>query len=244
MPIETLDNRNNGSIQENLMKLKNSIQEQKESKRIPWKFEYIKSTKDSQNRNRKLYSYTFLQWWTIWWVADKRKDQMWWYLSERIYTICDKNWNEIKRNRFSRWETIFIKVSNTDIIDPTPEMSLTEINKLSNNEIIWIFKQMDNFIDLRLYHDINWIIDKTNANIHEDKKWTFIKIKNKKLYINNIRQTWKQWAVISCNTSDQCLNYIVIWIQKWSNIQGIKYERFPNKWHKNFEKWTFKDAIY
>ena len=94
---------------------------QNESRNIPWKVEFVGNKKDKENKERKVYSYTLVQWGNMFWVADKFSSQLWFNISlydDEIYKFFDKNgnriynwteWNTIN-HRFNRWETVYFWV--------------------------------------------------------------------------------------------------------------------------------------
>lgn len=194
---------------------------QAEIKKTPWKVEYLWNKKDKQNRNWKWYSYTFAQWWTVNWAMDKWYDQIWWKIGSRRLKYCDKDWNKLKKERFWKWETIYIKVPNTDIIDPTPEMT--------SNDIMNISKDVLN----KLMYDDSYIH-------HCDKMWTYYIINGKKIYsdwwptqnINNYViknktfidfEWWEWWSTTSVSLIKKV----------WTNYIWVRYDGY------DIYRWNF-----
>ena len=202
---------------------------QKEKKNTPWKVEYIWNKKDKQNRNWKFYSYTFTQWGNIWWAMNKFDSQLW--KDTRYERYCDINWNKLKKEWFNKWETIYYKEPNTDIIDPTPEMNLNEIMKMSDNDI-------SQFL-------IDGSYEKLHKNTHSDEKGTYKIINWKKLYITtHIIEYNILW--LNDNTSyidlditwdgDTSPESICICRKIWNKLSWIYYD-----WAKD---WKWKPVVY
>ena len=150
------------------------VPKNKETKGIPGKIEYIGDKQDDLNRNWKYYSYTFVEWWTLGWVRNKWYSQKW--DNENYFEFCDQNWNKLEDERFGKWETIFIKIPNKDIIDPTPEITIDEIMKMSDNDLHQLF---DDLVEWA-----NWW-GKNNTKdflYHVDQKWEYFIINGKKIY--------------------------------------------------------------
>ncbi len=205
--------------------------EKNESQKTPWKFEYVRNTKDKDNRNWKVYRYTFSEWGTLWWVSNKRDAKMWISLAEvQPYKFCDANWNELKKKRFNKWETVYIKIANADIIDPTPEMSKEEIMKISDNDLI----ELNNY-----YHNNRYKI------WHKDKLWHFIKLNNKKLYLE-YSNPQHNWSYIYLGWWDG-LRTISIYRKTWNKYQWIYYDTDSStnvyRWELKYNSWWWAVPI-
>lgn len=214
--------------------------EKNEYNHTPWKFEYIRNTKDNENRNWKVYSYTFSQWGNLHWVSDKRKSQMWSDLNEiQPYKFCDEIWNTIKKywKHFNKWETIYLRIPNTDIIDPTPEMSKEEIMKISDNDLI----------ELDYYYHRN-----RDKLYHKDKLWNFLKLNNKKIYWNiyDNNKPQRDWAYINIAWSSE-YRTIAIYRKTWNKLQWVFYNncdevqgvyRWELKWLNS--EWAIPPSYY
>ena len=183
---------------------------QKERKNTPWKIEYIWNKKDKQNRNWKFYSYTFAQWWNIWGAMNKFDSQLW--KDTRYERYCDMNWNKLKKEWFNKWETIYYKEPNTDIIDPTPEMTINEIMKISDNNLYQIVE----FEDWTLLNKVNYIR-------HCDRKWRYIIINGKKLYYGHSFQSdlKENTPYIEIQGHEGFVDAISIFVKKWGKYQWV-----------------------
>jgi len=205
MSVEALKDSNEDLFQGSLQELKNQIDK-------PWQVEYIWNKKDNQNRNRKFYSYKFEQWWTKRWVSDKFESQLW---KNTFYgTFCDKNGNPLKKERFAKWETIYYKEANTDIIDPTPEMTMDEIMKMSDNDIQKLFSYFDG--------NVPWSSLQYEYIEHKDKKWDYIIVNDKKIYwASNDPKEDIPYFYFKAPESRTNLMYVAIAIKRWNKLQWI-----------------------
>jgi len=197
--------------------------EQKENKNIPWKVEFIWNKKDKEKRNWKFYSYTFSQWGTIWWVMNKFESQLW--MSTDYYKFCDKNGKKLTKEYFNKWETIYYKAPNTDIIDPTPEMTINEIMKLSNNDILQILKFE------------SW--DKNIKYVtHTDKKWRYIIVNQKKLYyeFSNFKENTPYINVEAHESATNVYGFAIA-VKKWGKYQWIYcwYDGKIYRWELSYD---------
>ena len=221
MSIEALNNQNENLFQENLYELKNQIiqwqqkdKEKKESKKVPWKFEYIWNKKDKEGRSWKFYSYTFVQWGTLEWVINKRTGTH----DLSFDNFCDKDWNKTKKEKFKKWETVYIKIPNIDIINPTPEMNSDEIMWLSKEKLHQIYSSYDRMIT------------------HQDKNWFYIIINKKKLYFTAGKDLQNNRTYIDINAGEGD-NYISIWKKNWNKIMWVYLDDVGNiyKWNLKYE---------
>lgn len=222
--IETLNKEHSFSQELSNLQM-NIIKEQKEAQKKPWKFEYIGNKKDRQNRNRKFYSYTLVQGWASLWIIEKRKEQMW-KDNITLDNFCDTNWNKIKKEHFNKWEQVYIKIPNTDIIDSTPEMTSNEIMNISKNTLNKIFSNINNSIN------------------HEDKNWKYIIINNKKLY-------YTLWKALNDNRTyidiDETDMSISIGRKSWNKINWIFLQQLDNiyyKWNLKYKNWALMPEHY
>lgn len=209
---------------------KKNNNEQHEKQNTPWRIEYIWNKKDKKNKNWKQYSYTFVQGGTIEWVDDKRIAKFKDNIHDHLYRFyCDKNWNKLNKKRFNKWETIYIREPNIDIIDPTPDMTINEIMSISDNDLKNILYECDTYKNYEL------------SNKHRDKLWEFIKINGKKVYIlnalgsqnnNNLSNTK---ACIDYTTHET--TYISIIKKVWNNYRWISW---GNTWDDRVYRWNFK----
>lgn len=182
--------------------------------------EFVKNYKDTENKDWKIYKYTFIQWGNLEWVKDKYDKQigvkdwhiMLHYINVPIY-LCNTNWDKLSKSHFDKGETIYFKVPNVDIVNTTPEMNINDIMNLSDNDITWIY---DDYASLT-----------KSPNRHIDKNWTFIIVNNKKIY--------EQWGgknyisnrtYISIEAHETITNIYNISIRRkeWNNISWIFYE--------------------
>ena len=216
--LETLNKEY--SLSQELSDLQMNItKEQKEAKKTPWNFEYIENKKDKQNRNRKFYRYTLMQRGTSLWIINKRKEKMW-KDNITLDNFCDINWNKIKKELFNTWEQVYIKIPNTDIIDPTPEMSSNEIWNISKNNLNKIFSNIDTFIN------------------HEDKNWKYIVINNRKLYYTLWKALNDNRTYIYIDEAEMCIS---IWKKSWDKINWVYLQQGDNtyyKWNLKYNNWT------
>ena len=206
--------------------------EKKENSNIPWKVEFLWDKKDKKNRSFKWYSYKFAQWWTIWWVMDKFESQLW--KSTFYEKFCDKNGNPLKKEWFAKWETIYYKEPNTDIIDPTPEMTINEIMKMSDNDV----KQLYKYFSWQ-----NWNL----YNQHQDKKWWYIIINGKKLYETRwSSEITENKPFINTDVAESSTNVyqISLWIKKWNKFQWIILDCTDINNEPKRGTFSLKDAFY
>lgn len=190
------------------------VPKNKETKNNSWKVEYIWKKKDKENRSRKYYSYTFVSWWNLGWVINKWNEQKW----NRDYSdweFCDENWNKLQQDWFEKWETIYIKEPNTDIIDPTPEMSMDEIMSLSDEKMRLLLRNL---------------VDFENGNIieHKDKKWYYMIIEGRKVYA--------YWDPHGPNDNNTPYFYVEAH-ESAHNIESVSI--FKKDWDKF--KWVYRD---
>lgn len=68
----------------------------------PWIVQYLK--KDDRYT---FYSYRLINWWTRWWIREKYEAQIW--KRKDGTEFVDENWEEIKKDRFERWELVYLK---------------------------------------------------------------------------------------------------------------------------------------
>lgn len=216
---------------------------QNESRNIPWKVEFVGNKKDKENKERKVYSYTLVQWGNMFWVADKFSSQLWFDISlydDEIYKFFDKNgnriynwteWNTIN-HRFNRWETVYFWVPNTDIIDPTPTMTTNDIMNISDNDVTDLFD----------VHDIYW-------NRHADKLWEYTKINGKKVYLRLFKDSdkWKYPQITreahetSTNNDD-----ITLFTHVWNKIRWVYFDNYHQiyRWDLEYSDHTIKPKNY
>ena len=192
---------------------KESWANQTETENIPGKVQFVRNSKDKENKDWKIYKYTFVEWGTLGWVEDKIQEQIhvW---TENFY---DKDWNKLPRRIFKKWETVYAKIPNTDVINPAPEMTINEIMNLSDNDINWI---CDDYASLT-----------KSPNRHTDKNWRFIIVNNKKIYErwggNNYISNRTYISIEAHETITNIYN-ISIRRKEWNNISWIFYE--PDGW--------------
>lgn len=208
---------------------------------VPWQFCFIEKYKDEQNRHWKIYSYTLKFWWNYRWIDEKYRNQFWTY--EDMYSLlpgrnfCDKNGKNYDENygykSFNKWETVYVKVPDVDVIDSIPEMTMNEINNLSNEQIKQIFASYEEFSgsDARR----NW----WSKYEHADKKWNYIIINGKKLYI-----WYEYWDLNVLNSKKPCvlldfhegwLEKLAIWKYDWEKFNWILcYSSYDDGIHR----WT------
>ena len=135
------------------------------------------------------------------------------------WDFCDKNGNRIWKEKFAKWETIYYKEPNTDIIDPTPEMTMNEIMRISDNDIKQI---LDHYTSGRkLYVE------------HIDKKWDYVIINGKKLY------HYPPNFIVSKNTR--------IWVSENTPYINVEEHEWPGNvyWFAiAMKKWNKLNWIY
>jgi len=183
--------------------------EQNERKKVPWKVEYIGNKKDKMNRNWKWYSYTFSQWGTIWWVMDKFESQLW--LRADYDKFCSKNGQKLNKEYFDKWETIYYREANTDIIDSTPIMTLDEIMKLSDNDLRQILKHQSGEAN------------KASCFWRNDKKGWYMVINGKKLYKFDPNFSKENTSYIDVEAHESATNVYGIAIAKktWNKYRWV-----------------------
>ncbi len=203
---------------------------QKEKKNIPWKVEYIWNKKDKQNRNWKFYSYTFTQWGNIWWAMNKFDSQLW--KNTRYERYCDMNWNKLKKEWFNKWETIYYKEPNTDIIDPTPEITIEEVMNLSNEKIMDLW--------LRSYY-----CELTKIN-HEDKNWNYSILNGKKVYLYFDPKKCKNGRVyffVEAHETAGNVYSISIFKKEWNKFRWIYYDLWGRVYRWNLKTNSYYEII-
>ena len=203
---------------------------QKETKNIPWKVEYIWNKKDKEKRNWKFYSYTFSQWGTIWWVMNKFESQLW--KDTRYERYCDMNWNKLKKEWFNKWETIYYKEPNTDIIDPTPEITIEEVMNLSNEKIMDLWLR-SNYCEL------------TEIN-HEDKNWNYSILNGKKVYLNLDPKKCKNGRVyffVEAHETASNVYSISIFKKEWNKFRWIYYDLWGRVYRWNLKTNGYYEII-
>lgn len=209
------------------------VPKNKEKINTPWEFNFIKKYKDNQNRNRKIYSYTLKYWWYDTWIENKYYNKFWqWESLLPNRNFCDNNWNIIKTDGyFDKWETVYIRVPNRDIIDNIPEMTMSEIEKLSNNEVKKIFDSYQEFIGF----DTRW--NRGSRYEHADKNWDYIMINGKKLYIQyeywNHNILKNQRPCILIEGVEGGVDVIRIWRYNWKIFHWIRYN-----YYDEIERWA------
>lgn len=206
--------------------------EKNENQKNRWKIEYICNKKDNKNKNWKRYSYTFVQWGTIEWVDSKRIDKFWNKIHDHIHRYyIDKYWNKLKKTRFNKWETIYIREPNIDLIDPTPDMTINEIMAISDNDL-------KNILFNELCKDNNY----EYSNKHRDKLWEYIIINKKKVYILNSLGTQNNGNLSSTKACIDWSNHeethINIIKKVWNNYRWIGWDKGDEKVYRwNFKRW-------
>lgn len=204
--------------------------EQKESKKNPWKVEFLWYQKDKENRNWKFYSYTFSQWGTIWWVMNKFESQLW--MSTDYYKFCDKDGKRLTKEYFNKWETIYYKAPNTDIIDPTPEITIEEVMNLSNEKIMDLWLR-SNYCEL------------TKIN-HEDKNWNYSILNGKKVYLNLDPKKCKNGRVyffVEAHETASNVYSISIFKKEWNKFRWIYYDLWGRVYRWNLKTNGYYEII-
>jgi len=187
----------------------------------PWEFNFIKNMKDKKNRNWKIYSYTLKYWWSDRWIEDKYESKFREYVALLPgRNFCDKDWNVVKTNGyFDQWETVYIRVPNTDVVDSVPEMTIDDIYKLSDDEIGKIFDSYFEFVGSDASGN-RWSIYE-----HADKNWEYVMINGKKLYIqylwgdHSIMKKWKPCLLL--DFVEGWLDEFALWRYNWNKFEGI-----------------------
>ena len=197
----------------------NEDKEQKESSNL-WKVKYLWNKVDKNWCNWKYRSYTFAQWWNRAWAClkmDKEFSEWWNYQFKNIsvYELCDKNGNKLTKNRFNKWEQVYYREANTDIIDQIPEMTLDDIMKLSDNDI----KKLYNCASARWWYKFEWYLN------HCDKKWGFTVINGKKIYFpDRINQCKWNNVVCSMDGWEGDIYCITLFAKIWNEYRWIHYD--------------------
>lgn len=206
-----------------------TVKEKKETKDIPWKFKFIKKMKDNQGRNRKIYSYIMLHWGNDTWIENRFVNQVWPASLLPGRNFCDKNWNITKRGyhnsdftpyqQFGKWEKIYIRVPDMDIVDNIPEMTMDDINRLSSNEIKKITDSYETFCG----SDARW--HRWSIYEHADKNGVYIMMNGKKLYIqylfgdHRIMKSKKPCVLLEFHEGG--LVWMKMWKYDWKVFRGI-----------------------
>lgn len=206
---------------------KREVKNQNETKNVPWKFSFIKNMKDNQNRNWKIYSYTLLSWWNDRWIEDKFQNQFWAYKQYLLpgRNFCDKNWNNINKRNFSKWETVYIKVPNRDIVDNVPQMTISDIKKLSDDKVKNIFNN---------YKKFEWwdaSPSRWSLYEHADKNWRYLLINGKKLYYYTKNKYINKQPCYFVDECEGVVDSIVMWQYDWKNFDCVQCDfRGVRRW--------------
>lgn len=210
------------------------VPKNKENINKPWEFTFVKKMKDKQNRNWKIYKYTLAYWWTDRWVTEqfnKKVSNV--SFSDQLAAgrnFCDENWNITEKGsnadnlRFDKWETIYIRVPDRDVVDNIPEMTMDDIYKITDTELNKIFETYEN--------------DRRSPYQHADKKWDYIMVNGKKLYAEPVFWQWevvkKEKPCVIFVASDGC-QWFYMWRYDWKKFNWVSCF-----WWNHIDKWSWE----
>ena len=187
----------------------------KETENVPGKFKFIRNSMDKKNNSWKVYKYTFEYWWNLWWVMKKRRSQIWDEISEKNF--CDENGNRLREYWFEKWETVYIKVPDWEIMDKIPEMTLDEIMALSDDDLNRVFDNLcspyseipQNF----QFDTESWIT--TPYYIINNRKiyWDYGEIEKNRAYIN-----------IEVHEADYNVYNFAIYKKVWNTLRWVFFD--------------------
>lgn len=210
MSTEILNEMSEDLIQASLMDLKKEVEAMNPVESLPWEFKLIKKMKDEEKRNWKIYSYTLKSWGSYRQIqaeyVEKLNDPIS-FSPERNF--CDISWNNIPKREFSKWETIYIKVPDTDVFDEVPKMTLEDITNLSDVDIRKMYNSYTSFDELSIYE-------------HADKGWDYVMFNGKKVYIEYYYANHTRLlAGEPCFLPDFHNGNMTIWEYDWKNFNWV-----------------------
>lgn len=237
MSVETPKNLDliEKSTQEELSQLKFQVEKPQKNK----KFRLEKTFSDKEKRNWKVYGYTLEGW------EDYEKlEGIYHNMNEKIYTnllpnrnFCDENWNPIKNVKLKKWEKVYIRIPDRDKVDSVPEMTMSDIKKLKEDQI------KDIFASYQEYSGSDATPNKWSKYEHADKNWDYIMINGKKLYIQypfskNLRLLSGQPCIL-VSEMEWYVGEIFIWQYDWTNFNWVRYG-YNNEGKKILERGIIK----
>lgn len=199
------------STKQTLEKLKIEVKQANK----PWIVNYLKESKDGKYN---IYSYKLVQWWTNWWIKNKYEAQIWPRIEWTQFT--DANWNKLKKERFEAWEIVYLRVPKkwNETLNSIPEMTLNEIMKISDKEIIKLYEDMQ-------YDYHNWHSQPTSKI--QSRGWYMI-MRGKKIYMDWTRELpktrkHKDWPILTDTWEGTALAAISIAKKVWNNYMWVSY---------------------
>ncbi len=209
--------------------------------RIP-QFRVVKKFSDKEKRNWKVCGYRLKGW-----EDYEELEGIYHNMSEEEYTyllpgrnFCDKDWKPIKNPELKKWNMVYIKIPNMDVEDNVPEMTMADIDNLSENQVKDIF---DSYQELS---GSDAIPNKWSKYEHADKKGKYIMIKGKKLYIQypfskNPRLLSGQPRIL-VEVMEWNVGQILIWQYDWKKFHWVEYG-FDSSLRKKYKynKWEIEE---
>lgn len=202
-----------------------SWENQIETGNIPGKVQFVRDSKDKENKDRKVYKYTFAKWGNLEWVMNKVNEQIN-RTSRHPIKFCDENLKELSKKNFNKWETVYIKVPNLDVVNNLPEMNIDEIMNLSDNDIIQIMNDLSD-------------CEEKNINEFYDKKWTFRIIYGKKFYLEDRSNGIKSnttYLYFEAHESIHNIYNIALARKVGNTIRWVFYD-----WYSPIYRWNLKE---
>ena len=250
MFTEKFNEENEDSIWVSLWDLKNEMLKQANAmsfeEKEPWEFNFLKKITDQQNRNWKVYSYTLLNWWNDRWIENVYQDKMWQYDQFLLpgRNFCDQYGNIVSEagnewwvyQNYRKWETVYIRVPDREVVDNVPEMTIDEIKKLSDDDVRKVFASYEQFAGSDDSAN-RWSIYE-----HADKNWDYVMFNGKKVYVQ-----YRFWdsPILKENTPFLLLGFhngwleeLQIWIYDWVDFDWISCYS-SNEW-ESIERWVMK----
>ena len=232
MSVDILNDANDDLIQESLMDLKKEVEAMKPTESLPWEFKLIKRMKDKEKRNWKMYSYTLESWGNYRWIDSKYMEKT----NDFVHLLpgrnfCDISWNIISKREFSKWETVYIKVPDTDVFDEVPKMTLEDIKNLSDTDIRMLYDSYQEFSgsDAEAHRG--------SMYEHADQGWKYVMFKGKKIYIqyfflDHTRLINKEPCFL-VSEGEGCVDYIAIWRYDWKIFDWVDcdYDKSIRRWN-------------